>query len=868
MRHLPLALATALGCLGMWAGGVQGRIERQVPGDPYAVGYSARGLLIDGQPRVLTAGAIHYPRSTPDMWDSLMKKAKRGGLNTIDTYVFWNMHERTKGTYDFATDRANLPLFLETAKKNGLFVVLRIGPYVCAEWNYGGFPQWLRHEKDVVFQTYSKSFMREMKRFVGKVVDVARPHLPEAGGPIIAMQIENEYGDHQWWFGKDGERYADWCGETAASFNVSVPWIMCRQYHRVEGVIPTQNDFYCDQYLAKFHREYPDFPDMWTEMWPAWFQRWGEAAPHRPIEDIAYAVAKWYAHGGTYVAYYMYHGGTNFGRTSGPFIQTSYDYDGFLDEYGLENWPKYLHLAELHRHLLENADFITGNPVPRAKQLAENKNVQAHIYGDPNAEYLAFIVNANAQDHVEVEFDGLPLKLHRWSVTLVRRGANDLQPTVLYNTAHLSHAVRQAQKRPAGFKRISGHDSSILKTDTIKWRSIELPDPDEMPIVDDHPYEHINVTDDQTDYMWYHTTVKVPKACSASGSDRTLVLENAGDVMTVYFDQKFSDMKYGRQDRLATFAFELPKDAVSASSDTLDITIMSQTMGMAHNQRHMESYSRGLLGRVLLCGHDITKGKWYMKSGLEEAQDDAAPVAHGLSAIWHPYTAKSQKAASSSRGRMRWYAIELDAQALLDSDKESGASTDNDNDNDNDADENFPRYAIDMSSMTKGQLWINGHHLGRYWLRRAPERKNYKPCQVCDFGGWFWPDNVCRQRCGEYSQQYYHLPRSYLQLPSEQSPSARNFLYVLEEVSGDPAEITVARRVSVAPPVHEQPEHGTRPAILSLVIHVCIFAAVAGFAGLLVSAYRKYRARQGYEPIAEQEQQGQGPEPAPAAASE
>ncbi|KAJ2845530.1 Beta-galactosidase-1-like protein, partial [Coemansia erecta] len=630
--------------------------------------------------------------------------------------------------------------------------------------------------------------MREMKRFVGKVVDVTRPYLPEMGGPVVAMQIENEYGDHQWWFGKDGERYADWCGETAASFNVSVPWIMCRQYHRVTGVIPTQNDFYCDQYLAKFHREYPGLPDMWTEMWPAWFQRWGEAAPHRPIEDIAYAVAKWYAHGGTYVAYYMYHGGTNFGRTSGPFIQTSYDYDGFLDEYGLENWPKYLHLAELHKHLLDNAQYITGNPVPRAEKLAGNEHVQAHVYGDPNAEYLAFLVNADARNHATVEFDGLPLELHRWSVTLVRRRASDLQPTVLYNTAHLSHAVKQAQKRPAGFKHISSNngDGEVLKRESVKWRAVELPIPEEMPIVDDHPYEHINVTDDQTDYLWYHTTVHVPKACVASSAERTLVLENAGDVMSVYFNRRFSEMKYGQQDRLATFKFALPKQTALNAEGTLEITIMSQTMGMAHNQRHMETYSRGLLGRVLLCGHDITRGKWHMKAGLEDAPDDSA-MAHDPRTVWYPYTEELQQTASSSKSKLRWYAIELDAQTLLDSDQKDKPAVNNNM-------EDFPRYAIDMSSMTKGHLWINGHHLGRYWLRRAPSKETYRPCRVCGFGGWFWPDNVCRQRCGEYSQQYYHLPRSYLQLPSESSPKVRNFLYVLEEIDGDPREISVARR--------------------------------------------------------------------------
>ncbi|KAJ2786353.1 hypothetical protein GGI15_001599 [Coemansia interrupta] len=810
--------------------GVLGAIEKQIPGDPYTVGYSARGLLIDGEPRVLTAGAIHYPRSTPEMWDPMMKKAKRGGLNTIDTYVFWNMHERTKGEYDFATDRANLPLFIETARRNGLFVMLRIGPYVCAEWNYGGFPQWLRHEKDIVYRTNSKPFKREMKRFIAKVIDVVKPYMPENGGPIIGMQIENEYGDHQRNFGHDGDLYADWCGETAASFNVSVPWIMCRQYYKVEGVIPTQNDFYCDQYLGNHHRKYPEFPDMWTEMWPGWFQRWGEAAPHRPIEDIAYAVAKWYAYGGTYVAYYMYQGGTNFGRTSGPFIMTSYDYDGFIDEYGLENWPKYLHLAELHKHLLDNADYITGNPVPRAQQLVKGNNeVLAHVYGEPNVDYLAFLVNANPKKNATVRFDGAPLELHRWSVTLVRRQAGELKPTVLYNSAHLSHAVRQALESPAGFKRISSH-AKLLKTQTISWRNVVPPVPDDMTIESDHPLEQIDVTDDRTDYLWYRTRVKVPTSCLTK-SERKLVLEDAGDVAFVYFDEKFSAMRHGRQDQLATFTFDLPDKIAKNTGEAVDIAILSQTMGMAHNQQHMEAYGRGLLGSVLLCGHNITQGQWLMRPGLEDVDDgDDAAVAdfESKSVTWHPYAARSHE-----QKTLRWYAIELDVQALIDDEKKQGLLDDP---------ENYPRYAIDMASMTKGQLWINGHHLGRYWLRRAPEKKDYKPCQWCGYGGWFWPDN-----------RYYHLPRSYLRLPSEANPQVRNFLYVLEELEGDAEEISVARRISTQPRGHEdRPIHGSRPTLWSLFVHVCAFAALAGAAGLAVAVYRRYKATQGYEVIGEQ----------------
>ncbi|KAJ2855068.1 Beta-galactosidase-1-like protein, partial [Coemansia erecta] len=753
---LALLICSALSGLGQ-------KHDKQVPGEPYTVGYSARGLLIDGMPRVLTAGSMHYPRSAPGMWDSLMKKAKAGGLNTIDTYVFWNMHEPTKGHYDFATDRANLPLFLETAQRNGLFVVLRIGPYVCAEWNYGGFPQWLRHEQGIEFRTYSEPFMREMKRFVGKVLDVAKPYMPERGGAVVALQIENEYGDHQWEFGKDGDRYAEWCGETAHSFNASVPWVMCHQYSRVPYVIPTQNNFYCDQYLDRYHRDHPDFPDMWTEMWPAWFQRWGEPAPHRPIEDVAYAVAKWFAHGGTYVAYYMYQGGTNFGRTSGPFIQTSYDYEGFLDEYGLENWPKYLHVAELHKHLLEHSDVITGNPVPARRALAAAKGrrsstAYAKTYGS-SSDYLAFLINADATSDIGARYDGMDLVLPRWSVTLVRKRPEDQAFAVLYNSATLSANVKAAQKHPAYFEHISSPalDAStkhaadrIMRKDSIRMRPIGLPFFDgaasAASVPSDRaaykrPPEHISITDDATDYLWYHTTVTIRDLCKATDARTLLVLRDAGDVASVYLDGQYMGMRYGQQDRLATFTFDVSAFvAANSNNGTAELRILSQTMGMAHNQRHMEAYARGLLGSVELCGHDITEGVWHVQPGLEgEEKEEAShspdkPPLHG----WKPYHDMSDELATRKDGEsmIRWYAIDIDATALVASDK--GES---------------PRYGIDLSSMTKGHVWINGHHLGRYWLRRAPAKESHKPCQQCTYGGWYWPDNVCRQGCGDYSQR-------------------------------------------------------------------------------------------------------------------
>ncbi|KAE9612961.1 putative beta-galactosidase [Lupinus albus] len=153
------------------------------------VTYDRKAILINGQRRILFSGSIHYPRSTPDMWKDLVYKAKEGGLDVIETYVFWNVHEPSPGNYNFE-GRYDLVRFVKTIQKAGLYAHLRIGPYVCAEWNFGGFPVWLKYVPGISFRTDNKPFKRAMQGFTEKVVGMMKSeHLYESqGGPIILSQ--------------------------------------------------------------------------------------------------------------------------------------------------------------------------------------------------------------------------------------------------------------------------------------------------------------------------------------------------------------------------------------------------------------------------------------------------------------------------------------------------------------------------------------------------------------------------------------------------------------------------------------------------------------------------------------------------------
>ncbi|MCI00627.1 beta-galactosidase 7-like, partial [Trifolium medium] len=214
------------------------------------------------------------------MWPDLIKKAKDGGLDAIETYIFWDLHEPVRRQYDFSKD-LDFIKFLKNVQEAGLYVVLRIGPYVCAEWNYGGFPMWLHNLPGIQLRTDNAVFKEEMKIFTTKIVTMCKEAglFAPQGGPIILAQIENEYGDVMSHYGEAGNAYINWCAQMALSQNVGIPWIMCKQ-------------------------------------------------------NVAFAVARFFQNGGVLQNYYMYHGGTNFGRTAGgPYIMTAYDYDAPLDEY-------------------------------------------------------------------------------------------------------------------------------------------------------------------------------------------------------------------------------------------------------------------------------------------------------------------------------------------------------------------------------------------------------------------------------------------------------------------------------------------------------------------------------------------------------
>ncbi|KAL7131412.1 hypothetical protein ABFS83_12G001500 [Erythranthe nasuta] len=700
-----------------------------------SVTYDRKAILINGQRRILFSGSIHYPRSTPEMWEDLINKAKEGGVDVIETYVFWNVHEPSPGNYDFE-GRYDLVRFVKTIQKAGLYAHLRIGPYVCAEWNFGGFPVWLKYVPGISFRTDNEPFKMAMKGFTEKIVNLMKSEklYESQGGPIILSQIENEYGPMAKSLGASGHQYSTWAANMAVALDTGVPWVMCKEEDAPDPVINTCNGFYCDA----FSPNKPYKPTIWTEAWSGWFTEFGGPNHERPVQDLAFAVARFIQKGGSFINYYMYHGGTNFGRSAGgPFITTSYDYDAPLDEYGLIRQPKYGHLKELHRavKLCEKSLISTDPTITSLGNLQ-----QAYVYTSESGDCAAFLSNYDTKSAVRVMFNNMHYNIPPWSISILPDCRN-----VVFNTAKVGVQTSQMEMVPA--------NNEILSWQTYNEDLSSLDDSSTFSTVG--LLEQINVTRDATDYLWYTTSVDIGSSESFlhGGELPTLIVQSTGHALHVFINGQLSGSASGtRQNRRFTF-----KGKVNLRAGSNKIGLLSVAVGLPNVGGHYETWNTGVLGPVALLGldqgkRDLSWAKWTYQVGLKgEAMNLVSP--NTISSVeWMQGSLIAQK-----QQPLTWHKAYFNAP---------------------DGDEPL---ALDMSSMGKGQLWVNGQSLGRYWTAYATG-----DCNGCSYVGSFRPPK-CQLGCGQPTQKWYHLPRSWLK-PTE------NLLVLFEELGGDPTRIGVVKR--------------------------------------------------------------------------
>nr|ACR35639.1 unknown [Zea mays] len=561
----------------------------------------------------------------------------------------------------------------------------------------------------------------------------------------FTAKIENEYGNIDSAYGAPGKAYMRWAAGMAVSLDTGVPWVMCQQADAPDPLINTCNGFYCDQFTPNSAAK----PKMWTENWSGWFLSFGGAVPYRPVEDLAFAVARFYQRGGTFQNYYMYHGGTNLDRSSGgPFIATSYDYDAPIDEYGLVRQPKWGHLRDVHKAIkLCEPALIATDP----SYTSLGPNVEAAVY-KVGSVCAAFLANIDGQSDKTVTFNGKMYRLPAWSVSILPDCKN-----VVLNTAQINSQTTGSEMRYLESSNVASDGSFVTPELAVSDWSYAI---EPVGITKDNALtkaglmEQINTTADASDFLWYSTSITVKgDEPYLNGSQSNLAVNSLGHVLQVYINGKIAGSAQGSASS-SLISWQKPIELVPGKNK---IDLLSATVGLSNYGAFFDLVGAGITGPVKLSGLngalDLSSAEWTYQIGLRGEDlhlydpSEASPewVSANAYPINHP---------------LIWYKTKFTPPAGDDP------------------------VAIDFTGMGKGEAWVNGQSIGRYWpTNLAPQ----SGCvNSCNYRGAY-SSSKCLKKCGQPSQTLYHVPRSFLQPGS-------NDLVLFEHFGGDPSKISFVMR--------------------------------------------------------------------------
>ncbi|XP_056139712.1 beta-galactosidase-1-like protein 2 [Lampris incognitus] len=363
-------------------------------------------FTLEGEPFRILGGSIHYFRVPRAYWKDRLLKMRACGLNTLSTYVPWNLHEPERGMFNFH-EELDLKAYISLAAELGLWVVLRPGPYICAEWDLGGLPSWLLRDEGMQLRTTYPGFADAVNSYFDKLISVIKPLMFEQGGPIIAVQVENEYGSYS-----QDEDYMPFLKNSLESrginelFLTSDNWEGLR-YGGVEGALKTINlqrlSFGAIQSLADMQ---PEKSLMVMEYWSGWFDVWGEHHHIFRAEDMV-AVVSEILQREVSINLYMFHGGTTFGFMNGamdfgtykPQV-TSYDYDAPLSEDG-DYTVKYHLLRDLFSQ-------YHSEPLPEVPSVQERRAQQPIVIQQHLSLWDSLHLTELHRSHKAVNMENLP----------------------------------------------------------------------------------------------------------------------------------------------------------------------------------------------------------------------------------------------------------------------------------------------------------------------------------------------------------------------------------------------------------------------------------------------------------------------------
>ena len=332
-------------------------------------------FLLDGKPFQIISGEMHPARMPKEYWRHRIRMAKAMGCNTIAAYIFWNYHETKEGIFDFSTGNHNIHEFIKICQEEGMWIILRPGPYVCAEWDFGGLPPYLLKIPDIKIRCMDTRYMAAVTKYINRLSKEVAPLQCTKGGPILMVQIENEYGS----FGND-KTYLEALRTAWLKNGINVPFYTADgataymlEAGNIDGAAIGLDSGSSDNDFDQAKKRNPNVPAFSSETYPGWLTHWGEKWARPDTNDLKKEVEYLFKNKKS-VNFYVIHGGTNFGFTAGanafsptqfqPDI-TSYDYDAPISEQGLPT-PKYFMLRRL---IQQYVDYKIPEVVPAAKTI-------------------------------------------------------------------------------------------------------------------------------------------------------------------------------------------------------------------------------------------------------------------------------------------------------------------------------------------------------------------------------------------------------------------------------------------------------------------------------------------------------------------